>query len=122
MALGEAHEGEALGTLVASEVPGMGDREDEQLVWAMLLAMPVCNDSYGEGGISFREAGSIFPALKEISSPLAVGTFGAMDVDLLGEMPMGSCSEVVGIAIDRSSSISIVMLGQETISLGHSMT
>ena len=44
------------------------------------------------------------------------------EVGLLGEMPMGSCSEVSGIAIDRSSSISVVMLGWETISLGHSVT
>ena len=36
-----------------------------------------------------------------------------MDTGLLGEMPMGSCSEVSGIAIDSSSSISVVMLGQE---------
>ena len=100
----------------------MGDREGEQLVWTMSLALPACDDSCGEEGIPFREAGSIFPTLKGISSPLAIGAFGAMDVDLLGGMPMGSCSEVLGIAIDRSSYISVVMLGQETISLGHSVT
>ena len=123
MALGETHICEAMGILVASEVPGMGDRGGEQLVWAMSSAMPAYDDSYGEGGITFRETGSIFSASKGISSLLAVGMFGAMDVGLLGEMPTGSCSELSGTVIDRSSSsISIAILGQETISLGHSVT
>ena len=112
----------ALETLGATGVPGMGDREGECLVWVESSAIPACDDSCGEGGISFRVAGSIFPASWGISSPLAVGAFGARDVGLLREMPMGGCSEVSSIAIDRSSSISIVMLGSETISLGHSMT
>ena len=54
--------------------------------------------------------------------PLAVGTSKAMGVGLLEEMPMGCCPDVLGIALDRSSSISVIMLGQGTISLGHSMT
>ena len=35
---------------------------------------------------------------------------------------LGGCSELSVIAIDSSSSISFVMLGWETMSLGHSMT
>ena len=121
MALGEAYECGALGTLVASGVPDMRGGEGEHLVWAMSSARPFRDDPCGEGGILFGESGSIFPALKGTSSPLIIGTFGAMDAGLLGEMPTGSCSEVSGIAIDSSSSISILMLGQETLSLGHSM-
>ena len=122
VALGEAHEGGTLGTLVASGVSGRGDGEGEWLVWAVSLAMSACDDPRVEGGIPFREAGSIFPASKGISSPLAAGAFGAMGVGLLREMPMGSCSGLSGIAIDRSSSISVVMLGWETISLWYSVT
>ena len=83
--------------------------------------MPVCDDTCGEGGTLFGESESIFPSLKGTSSPLIVGTFGAMDAGPLEELPPGRCSEVSGIAIDSSSFISIVMLGQETISLGHSV-
>ena len=46
---------------------------------------------------------------------LAVGASGAMGVGLLGEIPAGGCSELSGIVIDSSSSISIVMLEQETM-------
>ena len=67
LALGEAHDCEAVGTLVASGIPGMGDREGEQLVQAMLLAVPACDDSCGEGGIPFKEARSIFHGSKGIS-------------------------------------------------------
>ena len=63
LVLGEACDCKSLGTLVASGVPGMADREGEQLVWAM----PACDDSCGEGGIPFREARSIFPGSKGIS-------------------------------------------------------
>ena len=45
-----------------------------------------------------------------------------MSVGLLGEIPAGGCSKFSGIVIDNSSSISIVMLGQETMLLGHSVT
>ena len=45
-----------------------------------------------------------------------------MSVGLLGELPAGGCSKLSGIVIDNSTSISIVMLGQETMSLGHSET
>ena len=60
--------------------------EGEWLVWAMSLAVPDCNDLCGEGGIPFREVGSIFPASKGISSPLASG---AMSVGLLGSYLQG---------------------------------
>ena len=121
-ALGEAHDCQVLGTLVASAVPGMGYREVEQLVWTMSSAMPTSDDSCGEGGISFRKGRSIFSGSKRISLPLAVGTSGAMGVGLLREVPMGCCPDILGIALDRSSSISIIMLGWGTISLGHSVT
>ena len=42
-----------------------------------------------------------------------------MSVGLLWELPAGGCSKLSGIAIDNSSSISIVMLGEETMLLGH---
>ena len=83
-ALEEAHDGEALGTLVASVAPGRGDREGEWLVWAISSAVPTCDDSCGEGGISFREARFIFPGSERVSSPLAVGTSGAMDIGAQG--------------------------------------
>ena len=121
-ALGETHECEALAILVSSGGPGWEEGEGDQLVWAMSSAIPDCDDPCGEGGIPFREVGSIFPASKEISSPLAIGAFGPMGVGLLGELPVEGCSKLSGIAIDCSSSISIVMLGQETMSLGHSVT
>ena len=119
-ALWEAHDCEALGTLVASGVPG--GSEGEWLVWAVSSAVPTCHDSCGEGGISFREAGFIFPGLEGVSSPLAVGTSGAMDVGFPGETTTGSCPDVWSFALEKSSSISVVMLEQGTISLGHSMT
>ena len=51
-----------------------------------------------------------------------IGAIGAMSVGLLGEISVGGCSELSGIANDNSSSISIVMLGWETRSLGYSVT
>ena len=67
LALGEAHDCKVLGILVASGLPGMGDREGEWLVWAMSLAVLACDDSCGEEGISFMEARSIFPGSRGIS-------------------------------------------------------
>ena len=64
LALGEACDCEALGTLVASGLPGVEDGEDEQLVWAASSAVPTCDDPWGEGSISFWEARSIFPGLR----------------------------------------------------------
>ena len=88
----------------------------------MSSAVPDCDDLCGEGVIPFREAGSILPASKGISSPLAIGAIGAMSVGLLGEILVGGCSKLSGIVIDNSFSISVVMLGWETMSLGHSVT
>ena len=62
MTLGEAHECGALGTLVSSGTPGREDGEGEWLVCTMSLALPDYDDPCEEGGIPFREAGSIFPA------------------------------------------------------------
>ena len=59
--LGEAHKCGALEILVSSGAPGREEVEGECLVWAMSLAIPDCDDPCWEGGISFREAGSIFP-------------------------------------------------------------
>ena len=65
-ALGETHNCEALGILVSSGAPGGEEGEGEWLVWAMSSAIPDCDDPCGEGGIPFREVGSIFPASKGI--------------------------------------------------------
>ena len=40
---------------------------------------------------------------------------GAMGDGLLGEIPVEDCSELSGIAIDSSSSISTVMLGGDHV-------
>ena len=56
----------ALGVLISSWAPGGEEGEGEQLVWAMSLAVPTCDDPCGEGGIPCREAGSIFLGLKGI--------------------------------------------------------
>ena len=118
MALGEAHGCGALGTLVSSGAPGREDEKGEWHVWTMLLAIPDCDDPCGEGGIPFREAGSIFPVFKGISSPLEIGAIGAMSVGLLGKIPAGGCSDLSCIVIDSSSFISIVMLGGRPCHLG----
>ena len=48
MALQEAHKCGALGTLDSSEDPSGEKGEGEQLVWAMSLAIPDCDEPCGE--------------------------------------------------------------------------
>ena len=96
MALGEAHECRALGTLNSSGAPSGEEEEGDQLVWAMSSAIPDCDDPCGEGGMTFREAGSIFPTSKRISSPLEIGAIGSMSFGLLGEIPVGGCHAGMG--------------------------
>ena len=85
---GRVHKCEALEILVSSGVPSREEGEGEWLVWAVSSAIPNFGDPCREGGIPFREVGSIFPASKGVSSQLAIGAIGVMSADLLGELPV----------------------------------
>ena len=59
--------------MVSSGASGRVEGKGEWLVWAMSSAIPYYDDPCGEVDIPFREVGSIFPASKGASSPLAIG-------------------------------------------------
>ena len=45
--------------LSLSRVPDVG--EEEQLEWAVMSALPTCDDSCGEGGGCFKKTGIVSP-------------------------------------------------------------
>ena len=89
----------------------------EQLEWAVMLAVPTYDESWGEGGCCFRQTGAI-SSESEGTPLLAAGVLGAMGTGLLGEIHTEGCPKISSIVLEKSPSISSAMLGLVAISHG----